>query len=222
MRAAVIEDQTLIRDYLVALLQKRCDAEEVVAIASMAELRLKERELEDVRLIVFDVDLGDGTTLDWAVKHAARVKPCAMVAVSSISGGFPFDRLQTSGISLVHKNDGEADLVDIIKRTLDGAVVLSRRTMEVLGASKRDPHSPMKLLGPKEQQVLSLLGQRLDNDTIAEMIGSAASTVADHRKRIMRKLEVHSIEELIDYAIKHGLVFDSRAAAAKSRQKPKA
>ena len=144
----------------------------------------------------------------------------AMVAVSSIAADFPFKKLQGAGISLAHKNDSEKDIVDVIQRTLEGGVIISRRVMEVVSAGARDPQSPFKLLGPKEQQILGLLGQRLSNEDIAELLGSAPNTIADHRKRIMRKLDLHNIEEVIDYAIRHGLIFDSKAAGAKSTLKP--
>lgn len=218
MRAAVVEDQTLMRGFLTALLRKHCGVEDVIDIGSMQELRAREGELDGVGLIMLDIDLGDGTTLDWATGRAAAGKPGVMVAVSSISGQFPFKQLQAGGISIAHKNDSEKELVDVIQRALAGAVVISRRAMELINAGARDPNSPLKLLGPREQQVLGLLGQRLSNDDVAAIMGCAPATVADHRKRIMRKLDLHNIEQLIECAIQHGLVFDSTAAAAKNRR----
>jgi DNA-binding NarL/FixJ family response regulator len=220
MRAVVIEDQTLMRDYLGALLRKHCGATEVISIGSMAELARREGEITGARLILFDIDLGDGSTLDWARERAGRGENAALVAVSSIGAQFPFKQLQAAGISLAHKNDSEKELADLIRRTLAGAAVISRHVMELIGAAARDPHSPLKLLGPREQQVLGLLGQRLANEEIAAVLGCTVGTVADHRKRIMRKLDLHNIEQLIDCAIRHGLVFDSTAAATKVRFRP--
>lgn len=220
MRAAVIEDQTLMRDYLGALLRKHCGVTEVIGIGSMKELTEREAELKNVGLILFDIDLGDGTTIDWAVARATQADAGALVALSSIGAQFPFKKLQGAGISLAHKGDREADIAEIIQRTLAGSAVISKRVMEVISAGARDPQSPLKLLGPKEQQILALLGQRLSNDDIADIVGTSPNTVADHRKRIMRKLDLHTIEEIIDFAIRHGLVFDSAAVAAKNRVKP--
>jgi DNA-binding NarL/FixJ family response regulator len=220
MRAVVIEDQTLMRDYFGALLRKHCGATEVISIGSMKELAQRGPELENVRLILFDIDLGDGSTLDWALARAGRDGSAALVAVSSIGAHFPFKQLQGAGISLAHKNDGEKELVDLIRRALTGAVVISRRVMELVNAGARDPQSPLKFLGPREQQVLGLLGQRLANEEIAALLGCTASNVADHRKRIMRKLDLHNIEQLIDCAIRHGLIYDSRVAAVKPRFTP--
>ena len=190
MRAAVIEDQTLMRDYFAALLRKRCGATEVVAISSMAELARREAELTDVELVLFDIDLGDGSTVDWAVTRATTGGAGAMVAVSSIGAQFPFKRLQAAGISLAHKNDSEKELVDLIQRARSGAMIVSRRVMDLIGAAARDPHSPLKILGPREQQVLGLLGQRLTNDEVAAVLGCTPENVVDHRHRIMRKLNL--------------------------------
>ncbi len=217
MRAAVIEDQTLMRDYFAALLRKRCGATEVIAIGSMAELQRRQAELAGVGLVLFDIDLGDGSTVDWAVERATAGNGGVMVAVSSIGAQFPFKRLQAAGISLAHKNDSEKELVDLIQRTLGGAMMVSPRVTDVIGAAARDPRSPLKILGPREQEVLGLLGQRLTNDEVAAILGCTPNNVADHRHRIMRKLDLHNIEQLIECAIRHGLVFDSKAAAARPR-----
>jgi len=216
MRVAVIEDQALVREYLTALVSKHFGVQSVVSIGSMAELTRREGELVGVNLFIFDIDLGDGSTIDWAIERAQRSDSGTLVALSSISGSFPFKKLQTCGISLVHKNDGEAELVSVLKQALGGSVVLSRRIMDLISSAGRDPLSPIKLLGAKEQQVLGLLGQRLSNEEISEILGCAPATVADHRKRIMRKLDLHRIEEVIDYAIRHGMVHDSVAASARS------
>ena len=206
MFAAVLEDQTLMRDYLGRLLERELGATRVVGIGSMAELRRREGELQGARLILFDLDLGDGSTVAWALQRAELEPECRLVALSSVMGAFPFKQLQGAGISLVHKNDTQDELVNTLRLLLGGSGVVSRQVQALLSASGRDPLAPTKLLGPKEQKVLALLGQRLRNEEIAEVLGCSVATVADHRKHIMAKLDCHHIEELIDYAIRHGVV----------------
>jgi len=219
MLAAVLEDQTLMRDYLGHLLERELGASGVVAIGSMAELRRREPELRDAQLVLFDLDLGDGSTVEWAIERAERETRCRLVALSSVTGSFPFKQLQMAGISMVHKNDTQEDLVMALRLVLGGGIVVSRQVQELLSAGHRDPLSPMKLLGPKEHKVLALLGQRLRNEEIAEVLGCSVATVADHRKHIMAKLGYHHIEELIDYAIQHGVV---HSATAEPRPEPDA
>lgn len=213
MLAAVLEDQTLMRDYLARLLETELGATQVVKIGALAELRRREGELRGARLVLCDLDLGDGSTVEWAIGWAEREPACRLVALSSVTGAFPFKQLQGAGVSLVHKNDPQADLVAALRLVLGGAQVVSPRVHELLAASGRDPLAPGKLLGPKEQRVLALLGQRLRNDEIAEVLGCSPATVADHRKHIMAKLDCHCVEDLIDYAMRHGLVHAVAPAA---------
>ncbi len=218
MFAAVIEDQALVRDYLAGLLGREFGVSNVVKIGSMAELKSREAELVGMNLTLLDIDLGDGTTIDWAVKRSAAAAAGTLVALSSITGAFPFQRLQMAGIRLVHKNDGEAELLNVIRQALAGAVMLSRGAVAVIQQAGRDPNSPTKLLTARELQVLAFLGQRLGSAEIAELLGCAVATAVDHRKRIMNKLDLHSIEEVIDYAIRHGIIHDSAAAASQARR----
>lgn len=220
MRAAVIEDQTLVREYLAGLVRREFGGTDVLLIGSFAELRAREPELATADLLLIDVDLGDGSTVDWAIARRQSAAPGAMVALSSLLGIFPYRLLHDAGLTLVHKNDGEAALVQAIRATLTGATVATPAVMAILRAAGRDPHSPLKLLSPTEVKVLALLGQRLNNQEVAEELGCALATAADHRKRIMGKLGLHSIEEIIEYALRHGLVHDSRAAAAHHRRRP--
>lgn len=214
MLAAVLEDQTLLRDYLGHLLERELGASRIVAIGSMAELRRREGELRGAQLVLFDLDLGDGSTVEWAINWAAREPRCRLVALSSVMGPFPFNQLQVAGISLVHKNDPQGELVQALRLVLGGSIVVSRQVQELLSACRRDPSSPTKLLGPKELRVLALLGQRLRNEEIAELLGCSVFTVADHRKHIMAKLGCHCIEDLIDYAIRYGLVHSATLEAS--------
>lgn len=206
MLVAVLEDQTLMREYLGRLLEHEVGATSVIGIGSMAELRRREGELCGARLVLFDLDLGDGSTVEWAIAWTEREPNTRMVALSSVLGAFPFKQLQAAGISLLHKNDTQSELVLALRLALGGGSVVSRNVQELLSACRRDPVAPIKLLGPKELRVLALLGQRLRNDEVAEILGCSVATVADHRKHIMAKLDCHHVEELIDYAIRHGVV----------------
>lgn len=220
MQVAVIEDQALMRDYLAAMLMRQFSPARILTIGSMAELETRQRELDEIDLILLDVELGDGTTLDWALQRSQSGRRGTLVALSSISGAFPFKQLQAANISLVHKNDGEPELINVIRQALGGAVVISRGVMAIIQTAGRDPVAATKLLTAKELHVLALLGQRFGNDEIAEMLGCSVHTVTDHRKRVMNKLGLHSIEQVIDYAIRHGIIHDSGAAKARVARAP--
>lgn len=66
------------------------------------------------------------------------------------------------------------------------------------------PRSDKTTLLPQEELVLSLLGEGLDNQQVAERLRVAEDSVRGYRTRIMRKLGVPHRCELMWYALRHG------------------
>lgn len=58
----------------------------------------------------------------------------------------------------------------------------------------------------RERQVLHLIAEGCSNAAIAERLGISAKTVDNHRSRMMAKLNVHSVAQLLAYALKEGLL----------------
>ena len=61
-------------------------------------------EVRGARLILFDLDLGDGFTVEWALGWAVREPGCRLVASSSVQGAFPFKQLQVE-LAALHGTD---------------------------------------------------------------------------------------------------------------------
>ena len=66
--------------------------------------------------------------------------------------------------------------------------------------------TPDAMLTPREMQVLQSLASGLTNAAIAEKYSISPATVNNHRASIMRKLEVHTVTELLRVALKEGLI----------------
>lgn len=59
-------------------------------------------------------------------------------------------------------------------------------------------------LSTREREVLSLIGGGFSNAAIAERLGISIKTVEKHRGSLMAKLDVHSVAELLSYALREG------------------
>ena len=57
-------------------------------------------------------------------------------------------------------------------------------------------------LTKRESEVFALLAQGHPNKVVADTLGISMRTAENHRKHIMRKLEIHSISELVLYAVR--------------------
>ncbi len=61
-------------------------------------------------------------------------------------------------------------------------------------------------LSARESEVIKLLAQGHSNKDVARQLGISVKTVDTHRTNLMRKIGLHSITELVRYAIRNGLV----------------
>jgi RNA polymerase sigma factor (sigma-70 family) len=61
-------------------------------------------------------------------------------------------------------------------------------------------------LSPRERQVLKLVVEGKTSKEIAALVGVQPGTVDTYRSRIMAKLEIRDIPNLVRFAIRHGLI----------------
>ena len=62
------------------------------------------------------------------------------------------------------------------------------------------------LLSIREKEILQLLVSGSSNRQIAELIHVSVATVETHRSNVLQKLGIHSLPELILYAVRKGLL----------------
>jgi DNA-binding NarL/FixJ family response regulator len=72
--------------------------------------------------------------------------------------------------------------------------------------AKRDKTSVFSVLTDRERRVIQLLAEGKRSKQIASLLGISVKTVESHRATIMRKLGLHSVTELVHYAIRNMLV----------------
>jgi DNA-binding NarL/FixJ family response regulator len=61
-------------------------------------------------------------------------------------------------------------------------------------------------LTPREQEVMVLVAEGFSSSDISEKLFISVKTVENHRSNIMRKLDIHSVIEIVRYAAKLGLI----------------
>ena len=61
-------------------------------------------------------------------------------------------------------------------------------------------------LSAREREVIQLLAEGKSNKEVATLLNLSVKTVQTHRANIMRKLNLHSLGQLIHYAIRNGII----------------
>jgi DNA-binding NarL/FixJ family response regulator len=76
----------------------------------------------------------------------------------------------------------------------------------VLDDYRKHVTNPIDLLSTREREVLQLIAESKTNKDIANALNLSVYTVEAHRGRIMEKLNLHSIGELVRFAVRNGLI----------------
>jgi two-component system response regulator NreC len=105
------------------------------------------------------------------------------------------------------KDSGADDLVAAIRAVASGESYLSPAVSNaVLDDYRRHVTNPIDLLTSREREVLQMLAEGKTNKEIAVVLNLSVYTVDAHRGRIMEKLNLHSINELVRFALRNGLI----------------
>jgi DNA-binding NarL/FixJ family response regulator len=112
----------------------------------------------------------------------------------------------------VFKTDGAHDLVTAVEALEQHRSMFSSRVSDlVLDGYLRRPHSDSivalpRALSPREREVVQLVAEGKSSKEIAVMLGLSTKTVETHRSNLLIKLKIHSIVELVMYAVRNGIV----------------
>jgi DNA-binding NarL/FixJ family response regulator len=109
------------------------------------------------------------------------------------------------------KADAGLVLADALRTIVRGgtffnASLLPMTIERVDTASTTLPLAARRRLTPREREVLRLLADGKSNKEVAAALNISVNTVETHRAKIMSKLELHSIGDLVRYAIRNRLI----------------
>ncbi len=110
------------------------------------------------------------------------------------------------------KSDAGRHLVAAIRTVASGAHYFSSKLSEVIFESflrKDVPHLPadsQQKPSGREREIIQLLAEGKSNKEVATTLGISVKTAETHRAAVMRKLGLHSISELVRYAIRNHII----------------
>jgi two-component system, NarL family, nitrate/nitrite response regulator NarL len=215
IRILLVDDHAIIREGLRDLIGSRPGMKVVGDAGTRAEaLRLAAREQPDV--VVLDLDLGGENGLDLLGELQEAVPAASVIILTGAREVEQRDRAMELGAKgVVLKEKGATELLSAIEKVHDtgeywfepGAAkrLLGRRTRE---AERPDPEATkIGNLTPTERELVTYIGEGLDNRQIAQRMHVAESTVRNNLTRIYDKLEISGGRlGLLVYAYRHSLV----------------
>ena len=144
-----------------------------------------------------------------ATRRLTAANPHARVIALSMHKDSVYVReiLRAGARGYLLKDSGPADLVAAVRAIASGEGYLSPAVSDaVLNDYRKHVTDPIDLLSSREREVLQMLAEGKTNKEIAVVLNLSVYTVDAHRGRIMEKLNLHSINELVRFAVRNGLV----------------
>lgn len=208
-RIVIIEDESLIRDYLQRVCTEALDMS-VVGLATNREtgIRLLQEQCPDLALVDLRLGWEGGTgfeVADWAKVAMPRLKIVFISAHCSAETMRKVERARVCGF--VDKAlTTTAELAAALRTVEKGGTYFSRAYHEARVRRQRDPLAYDRILTDREQHVLELIAAALSDAEIATILAVSARTVETHRHRILCKLGLNSTPKLMQFAIDHGFM----------------
>ena len=202
IRIALVDDHSLVRDGVRALLATRPSFEVVGEAENAAQaLTLCQDVMPDILLV--DIGLQDMNGLELTQLMRQRFPAIKILILSMYDNQeYIVTSIRAGASGYVLKNAPSREIVAAIEAIATGGTFYSAEVALKL-ASRRTEETE---LTPREVQVLIGLAKGLDNKTIARDLNISVRTAETHRLSIRRKLKIDKAAGLVKYAIEHGLL----------------
>lgn len=211
IRVLLVDDHTLFRSGVKALLQRQSDFEVVGEAADSLEGVERAAALRP-DVILLDLHM-PGIAGKDSVKLFLEAAPQTHIVMLTVSESAEdlLDSLRAGASGYLLKNIETQTLLDSIRRAADGDSVVSAqmtgKLVRGLQAARGMPAETEKdTLSPREQEILSHLAKGLSNKEIARSLELAESTVKIHVQHILRKLNLSSRVQAAVYAVERGRI----------------
>jgi two-component system, NarL family, response regulator NreC len=207
IRVLLADDHSLVRQGFRRILEGQADMV-VVGEASNGKIAVEMVGQSQPDVLLMDVTMPLLNGIE-ATRQVAKNHPRTRVLALSMQkdGVYVREMLRAGARGYLLKECTEQDLVSAIREVSAGKAWLSP---EVSGAVLEDYRKhvtePIDLLSTREREVLQLIAEGKTNKEIASHFRLSVYTVEAHRGRIMEKLNLHSGNELVRFAIRHGMV----------------
>ena len=209
IRVLMVDDHAILREGLRALLGYYDDVEVVGEAQDGAESLVRVRELlPDV--VLMDIAMPgmnglEATRLIRAQFPETRV----LILTQHEDPQYVLPLLQAGASGFVSKRALGTDLINAVRVVAKGETFLyptaATAVVEEMRRRSRDAATAPESLTPRELEILKHIVAGQTNAQIAAALSISIKTVEWHRTNLMSKLDVHSVADLVRYAMEHDL-----------------
>lgn len=219
MKILVVDDHALFRQGLAMLLHELYPDSQILEASSSASAVEAAESNADIKLVLLDLKLEDGTGFETLEKLAEDLTGAAVAVVSASEDSRDISRSYRAGAKgYIVKSSTSDVLRHALPLILAGETYIPSHAMSMLtGGAAGGPESAQQAaqsnaagsvphLTPRQREILLLMAQGMQNRDIASELGMLEGTVKVHVKSILQKLGVNNRTHAVVTGIRLGIV----------------
>lgn len=211
-RLLIADDHEVVRRGLVSILAEK-DEYEVVGQASNGREAVEMAIEMKPDVAIMDIGMPELNGLE-ATRQILEKLPKTEVLVLTVHDSEQVVRevLKAGARGYVLKTDAGTALVEALESLANRDVFFTSKVSEVMlqGFIREEPlnleETDRSRLTPREREIMQLLAEGLSNKEIGARLGIGIKTVETHRTNIMNKLNLHSVSDLVRYAVRNKII----------------
>jgi RNA polymerase sigma factor (sigma-70 family) len=212
IRVLLADDHKLIRAGLRLVVDQQPDLS-VVGEADDGRQAVELAKSLQPDVVVMDIGMPNLNGIE-AARQIREIRPDAAVVMLSMHSdeGYVLRALGAGARAYLLKDSATTDLAQAIHAVVEGKSFFSPAVSKVLlqdymrKLQRSGAEDSYDLLSPREREVLQLVAEGKSNKEIASLLNLSVYTVETHRAKIMQKLNLKGVPELILYAVRKGII----------------
>jgi two-component system, NarL family, response regulator NreC len=212
IRVLLADDHRLIRAGLRLVVAQQPDLS-VVGEADDGRQAVELAKSLKPNVVVMDIGMPNLNGIE-AARQIREIRPDAAIVMLSMHSdeGYVLRALGAGARAYLLKDSATTDLVQAIHAVAEGKSFFSPAVSKVLledyvrKLRRSGAEDSYDLLSPREREILQLVAEGKSNKEVASLLNLSVYTVETHRAKIMQKLNLKGVPELILYAVRKGII----------------
>lgn len=211
INVVLADDHTIIRDGLRALLEANPQIKVVGDAGTGRQVVDLVKELQP-DIVIMDISMPEQNGID-ATRQILAASPQVRVIILSMLGtaDHVFHALQAGVRGFLLKESAGREVMEAVQSVYAGDMYFSRPITftlvnDYMQARVDSQSAPLESLSIRENEILCLVVEGKTSAEIGKSLNLSPKTVESYRSRMMQKLGVSDMSELIKFAIRNGLI----------------
>lgn len=204
----IVDDHAMVRKGLRALIDAQPDLL-VVSEAGTVQAGIELAQKIAPQVITLDLTMPDSSGVT-SVRRMREAVPNARILVLTMHDDPVYIRsaIDLGASGYVNKAAADTELISAIRAIAQGRTFIDAAAAKGSSLHPHDPVSPDShdALSAREREVLQMVARGHTNQQVADSLGLSVKTVESYRARVMKKLGVKERAELVQYAMKAGMM----------------